>query len=304
MKITAVVVTYNRLTLLQECVHALRQQTRKPDSIVVINHSSTDGTEEWLAQQTDITTITQPNGGATPGFIRGLHHGYTHGADWVWLMDDDTIANPSALEALVAAIDVTGSAGEPFGFFASQVLWTDGAVHQRNLTKPNPHFKGKQPAEWYLRRHLEPIFTSTFVSLLVSREAIRRFGLPLRDFFIWYDDSEYTYRIAKGGMPGALVTSSQVVHKTPDNIISNFFTDHTHNLWKYRHGIRNELYVRKHYRSYGSYVRNVARRFIVWPFKIAASRKADRWLFIKTAWHSTWEALWFRPEREEVGGRV
>lgn len=300
MQVTAAVVTYNRLALLQECIDAIRRQTYKPDGLVVINNSSTDGTLEWLATQPDIRIVTQPNGGASPGFIRGLQEGYAAGADWVWLMDDDTIPEPGALAALVAAMEATEKSGESFGFFCSQVLWTDGAVHQRNLTKSNTGFRGKQPAQWYRQQGIEPVFTSTFVSLAISKEAIRRFGVPLRDFFIWYDDSEYTYRISKGGMPGGLVTASKVVHKTPDNIISNFFTDSAGNLWKYRYGIRNELYVRKHYRSYGSYVRNVVRRFVVWPFIIIAKRKDHRWLFIKTAWRAAWEALWFKPKREVV----
>jgi len=38
MKIAAVVVTFNRLKLLKECVNALREQTRKLDEIFLINN--------------------------------------------------------------------------------------------------------------------------------------------------------------------------------------------------------------------------------------------------------------------------
>lgn len=84
-------VACNRLALLQKCVSALRRQTRKPYAIVVIHHRSTNGTEAWLLQQPVFITSTQPKGGVTPGFIGGLQHGYTQGANWVWLIDDDTI---------------------------------------------------------------------------------------------------------------------------------------------------------------------------------------------------------------------
>lgn len=47
-RIAAVVVTYNRLDLLKECINSIRQQTRKLDEIIVVNNSSTDGTLEWL----------------------------------------------------------------------------------------------------------------------------------------------------------------------------------------------------------------------------------------------------------------
>lgn len=50
-KVIAVVVTYNRLALLSECIAALRNQTRPLDGILVINNGSTDGTEAWLKSQ-------------------------------------------------------------------------------------------------------------------------------------------------------------------------------------------------------------------------------------------------------------
>ena len=43
-KVIAVVVTYNRQKLLSECITALRNQTRKPDAILVVNNGSTDDT--------------------------------------------------------------------------------------------------------------------------------------------------------------------------------------------------------------------------------------------------------------------
>jgi rhamnopyranosyl-N-acetylglucosaminyl-diphospho-decaprenol beta-1,3/1,4-galactofuranosyltransferase len=51
MKIIAVIVTFNRLSLLKKCISAVTQQSRKPDEIIVINNGSTDGTESWLSQQ-------------------------------------------------------------------------------------------------------------------------------------------------------------------------------------------------------------------------------------------------------------
>ena len=53
-KVIAVVVTYNRQALLSECIAALRKQSRPLDSILVINNGSTDTTEEWLKQQSDV----------------------------------------------------------------------------------------------------------------------------------------------------------------------------------------------------------------------------------------------------------
>ncbi|MBI1933772.1 MAG: glycosyltransferase [Ignavibacteriales bacterium] len=80
-KICAVVVTYNRLKLLQECIEALKNQTIKLDEIIVVNNNSKDGTTEWLDKQKDLTNIHQENLGGAGGFQNGMKEAYIKGFD-------------------------------------------------------------------------------------------------------------------------------------------------------------------------------------------------------------------------------
>jgi len=64
-------------------------------------------------------------------------------------------------------------------------------------------------------RGLMPMASATWVSLLVHRRAVDRYGLPLKHFFIWSDDIDYTGRIL-AGEPGYLVPTSVVMHKTEE----------------------------------------------------------------------------------------
>ena len=48
MNIAVVVVTYNRLSLLKECVEALAQQTVKVSEVIIMDNNSNDGTKEYL----------------------------------------------------------------------------------------------------------------------------------------------------------------------------------------------------------------------------------------------------------------
>ena len=138
MQVTAVIVTYNRFELLKECIAAVKAQTYKPSFILVVNNSSTDGTTEWLNQQHDLIVIQQPNNGGAWGFYTGLKEGYRTNADWFWVMDDDTIPLPTALEKLVNAIELTKDEKDVFGFFASKVVWTDGNLHLMNKPGIDP----------------------------------------------------------------------------------------------------------------------------------------------------------------------
>src|SRR5262245_55698771 len=117
--VAAIVVTFNRFALLQECIAALRGQTRKVDEIIVVDNSSTDGTGEWLAAQADLTVVRQENLGSSGGQYTGIKTGYHKGHDWFWCMDDDTIPDADALERMTTTryFDRPGT-----GFLCSTLL--------------------------------------------------------------------------------------------------------------------------------------------------------------------------------------
>ena len=61
----------------------------------------------------------------------------------------------------------------------------------------------------------------SFVSVLFPRWVLSEFGLPLAEYFIWFDDQEYTRRITKAG-PGVQVLRSTVTHDLGVNRGVNF----------------------------------------------------------------------------------
>ena len=213
MSVCAVVVTYNRRDLLEECLAALAAQTRPPEHVLVVDNASTDGTQELVreryADRVELVALAVNEGGAG-GFHEGLRLAHEAGHEWIWLMDDDTLPTPTALEELLAAPARTGLSHPP-ALLSSKVVWTDGALHPMN----NPGFERESIAAVIAgaEQRLMPLRTATFVSLLVHRGAVDRHGLPLKRYFLWSDDIEYTARIL-GREPGYLVPASVTVHKT------------------------------------------------------------------------------------------
>lgn len=143
MKIIALIVTYNRLNLLKESLKAIDAQTRLPDEIIVMNNGCTDGTTEWLAEQSYTTFRFDDNQGCSAGFAHGIKKAYELGAAWIWLMDDDTIPQPQALEQLEAALINLQLYHPQIGYLASEVLWTDGSIHSMNRCILYDEQKGK-----------------------------------------------------------------------------------------------------------------------------------------------------------------
>ncbi len=213
MSVCAVVVTFNRRDLLEECLAALAAQTRPPEHLLVVDNASTDGTPELVrdryAGRVELVALPTNEGGAG-GFHEGLRRAHEAGHEWIWLMDDDTIPTPTALAELLAAPARTGL-DHPPALLSSKVVWTDGKLHPMN----QPGFERERVPDVVAgcEQHLMPLRATTFVSLLVHRGAVDRHGLPLARYFLWSDDIEYTARIL-GREPGYLVPASVAVHKT------------------------------------------------------------------------------------------
>lgn len=194
MKVNCVVVTYNRLALLRECLAAIEKQTYPIHKVIVIDNCSTDGTEDFLkayAVRPQFQVIrTEQNIGGAGGFSLGVKTSALGGGDYTWMMDDDTIPSPEALEALMQ----TASQSNDIGFVCSKVLWTDNTIHPRNM--PGGLKKDTIENNGITACRCE---VCTFVSVLVSSRAAYKVGLPIKEFFIWFDDIEYTLRITRAG---------------------------------------------------------------------------------------------------------
>lgn len=287
-RIAAVIVTRNRLALLQECLASVRSQSRALDEIIVINNASDDGTHEYLDLQNDLTVIHQGNLGGAGGFHRGIKEAYSKGHAWFWLMDDDTIPNPDALERLCAAPMFQNQSA---GYLGSVVRWTDGALHQMNMM--GGHDKGY---DWYntvLADKCVPSSISTFVSILINRRAVAEVGLPLKEFFIWSDDVEYTHRVSRV-YPCFHVLDSVVTHKTPANKNGDMHTIEASDVFKLRYGLRNQVAFMRRQKGLSLRPLRVAYFIARSTFFILKSRAPLSLI------RHLWSGLWFNPRIERV----
>jgi GT2 family glycosyltransferase len=175
-RIAAVISTYNRKELLRSCIKSLLTQIRPPDAIIVVDGPSTDGTREMINKefpQVSYIRIHEDIGGAGQFYI-GIKIAYKKGYDWVWLMDDDVeVVKREGLKTLLKIAHELRSAGIPIGALIPLQLVRGRLVQVGPL--------------------------SIFVGGLISRDAISKAGFPRHDFFIYYDDVEYAFRIICAG---------------------------------------------------------------------------------------------------------
>ena len=271
--IAAVVVTYNRMKMLRKCLDALLAQTAGCD-ILVIDNASTDSTAEACSAYTEkhgnIRYFnTGANLGGACGFQWGMRTAVRLGYDDVWVMDDDCYPDPDALEKLMQADrKLEGN----YGFLSSKAVWTDGSLCEMNIQRHSLSV----PIQREIVNDLTEIRIASFVSMLIRAEAIRKVGLPIKEFFIWTDDWEYSLRLSKD-FPCYLVKDSRVTHACAKNIPANIWDDQPERFGRYRYRYRNDVYL---YRKAGLHILPYAAariaKHIAKVILRAKDRKAER----------------------------
>lgn len=204
--VAALVVTHNRLILLQRCLAAVRAQTRPIDAIIVVDNGSTDGTSQWLAGESDLKVIRQENLGCAGGVYTGMKAGYDQGYDWIWCQDDDGCPAPDCLEQLLAishpnlwyraplVIDEENHELLAFALRLPEIL-----PFEMKVPDNRPLLTTRAEAVAAAADGLIVGAACPYNGVLVHRRVFEAIGFPLRQIFLFGDEVEFTRRACRAG---------------------------------------------------------------------------------------------------------
>lgn len=205
-KIASVIITYNRLELLKKVIVAIKNQTVKPDIIIVVNNSSSDGTGDWLANEEGLDVITQDNSGSSGGQYTGIKAAYDSGAEWIWTMDDDVLPDRDCLEKLLNA-DTSAEIRAPLRYTIENKPYFNDVI-RFNLKNPFRSIWDGIISEKDLKNEIVSVEGITFEGPLIHRNVVEKVGLPEKPFFIFGDDTEFFIRALKNQCSIVIVRSA------------------------------------------------------------------------------------------------
>ena len=304
MKITAVVVTYNRRELLEKGINCLRRQSRKLDQIIVVDNGSTDGTHEWLDQQTDLEVIHQENVGGSGGFYTGIQAAYEGGFDWIWCMDDDVFPQEECLENLLQVATAEGAGIVAPHRKMGGATFTHEFRHY-DFSHPLASMHGRKLKKEEIDQAKESsisIVGCDFEGPLIHREVVEKIGFPNKDLFIFCDDADYCLRAHLHGFK-----LTYAIHALMDK--HKFFSNDTWTTrnqkkkWKRYYQVRNEAYLNHHYgnnwsvrylRSFIGVVGYIIPAFFSMPFS-----KAWQWKDFGMLWRAYQDGIHERLGKKE-----
>lgn len=191
----AVVVTYNRCDWLIACLESLLAQSQALSAIVVVNNASTDETQSvldaFVAAHPEMIwhVVHSPvNTGGAGGFAHGMRMAHEAGYDWVWVMDDDVVAQVDALAGLMryseCAHILHGRRCNPNG---TPFYWQSTFMPWVGFSRPYPDSVFEHGDVWFTN-------VACFEGALIHRSVFDAIGYADTRYFLAWDDTEFGYR--------------------------------------------------------------------------------------------------------------
>jgi GT2 family glycosyltransferase len=201
MKVAVVIPNWNAVDMIGECLESLRRQTLKPH-VIVVENGSVDGSAELIRRDfPEVELLEFPNNaGFAGGVNRGIRPALEQGAEFIVLLNNDAVAEPGWLEALVTA----AQADERIGAVAAKIVTTTGKLdstgdYYSNWGFPFPRGRGEVDHGQYDGEEDREIPAASGGASLFRAAMLREIGLFDERFFAYYEDADIGLRAHLAG---------------------------------------------------------------------------------------------------------
>jgi len=227
-KIFVVIPYYNGREYLPDCFASLAKQTFLPEKIIVLDNHSTDGSQEELREieqkyPSVKVVYNQNNLGFVGACNQGIELAIKAGADYVFLLNQDTICDQRCLENLLLTAE---GHVDVFAVQALLLCWPRQDLIQ--TSGDHIHFLGfgysgdfKQPANKYQHLEFKNITYASGAAMFFSATAIQKVGLFDQDLFMYHDDLDLCWRARLLGYQIILAPQAIVYHKYTESIVKS-----------------------------------------------------------------------------------
>lgn len=280
-----ITLNWNRAEDTLACLETLVQLTYPNTNLLVVDNGSTDGSPSIISARypTVKQIVNLENLGFAGGFNIGLKWALDAGADFVLVLNNDTLAAPDMLEPLVAAaaparVGITA----PVIFYASAPtrIWSAGAGRSR-LTLD---LTGNHGRRMLLVANVEREFVSG-CAMLIKRVVLEKVGLFDEHFFMYYEDADYCLRVRQAGFSLWVVPEARLWHKVS---VSSEGSDSP--AERFNMAYSSVLFYRKHVSGW--------RWLLVAPWRFGSALKttlrllgAGRLRSVQAYWYGLWQGV-------------
>jgi GT2 family glycosyltransferase len=215
-QVFTIILNTNRRNDTLACLASLKESTFKNNTIIVLDNHSTDGSVEAIRSCFPAVQIIElkENLGYAGNNNVGIKAALEQHADWVLVLNEDTILAPDCLEKLVEL----GESDQRIGMVGPMVYHYDEpdviqsaggkisrfweATHQGQNETDRGQFAESRPVDWL-----------TGCSIMARRATIEQAGMFDERFFIYAEEEEWCLRARRAGWLLVHVPQAKLWHK-------------------------------------------------------------------------------------------
>jgi len=212
-KVGIIIVGYNSKQYLPECFDSIYASTFPHFTLFFVDNHSSDQSVEFVQNHYPKAMVIRniANLGFAEANNRGIKQALSQGADYVFLLNPDTVLDKKCLELLI-------DQANPKTILQPLVLLHDGAKTDLvNTTGNHLNFLGISYVGDY-RKNRSSITKTDIVSasgaaMLVPKEICQKIGLLEESFFMYVEDMDWCWRARIAGFQIVLAPHAYVWHK-------------------------------------------------------------------------------------------
>jgi len=199
-----------------DCLKSLKNITYPNYEVIVIDNASTDGSVEEFQELVDIKLIVnKENLGYSKGNNVGIQYAINNKADYVLILNNDTVVDPHFLSELVKIANSNEKIGilGPKTYYAEpdNMIYYAGA--KINWYTGQPKHIGQKKIDDEQFNQIKNVDFVAGSCMLIKREVIEKIGMLPTDYFLLWEDIDYSVKANRNGFELVYVPSSKIWHK-------------------------------------------------------------------------------------------
>ncbi len=205
-RIATIVLHYRHLEDTVRCVRSIRRSTHRDQRIIVVHNGATPAADAALAEALGPITVlsSAENLGYAAGNNLGIRRALALDVDAVWLLNPDTIVEPTTLERMLATAEgrpdagIVGALARYYGRRPATV-WCNGGVIDWTRGGATHHIDDGLPVA---RARTEGPFAVDYVTgacMLVRRAVLEDVGLLPEQYFLYFEETHFATDVRAAG---------------------------------------------------------------------------------------------------------
>jgi GT2 family glycosyltransferase len=221
-----IILNWNGLDDTRECLQSLRNLTYQNVRVHVVDNASDKGEADIIEKEfPEVHLLRQSeNLGFCGGCNVGMKAAMGNGADFIMLLNNDTIASPDLIENLLRALDTLEHPGAVSPLIThypdKDKVWFSEAKWRADWKSATVGFCLARE-ERYEELKIMPPYKSEFACgccLMVAADVIREIGLFDERYFAFFDEAEWCARMHRAGHKSYVIPSAVVHHKVGGSV--------------------------------------------------------------------------------------